>query len=208
MEDAAIRGGFVTALREHRDGFGLDVSDQQVSRVADYYDLVRVHNPILHLVGPATPAEFAIRHVLESLTLLEFLPVNARFADVGTGAGLPSVPCLIVRPDLKGFLIESKAKKVSFLREVAEKCELAERVTLIDRQFAETPRPVVGFVTCRALDRFAQNLPRLVKWSGDATLLFFGGPSLRDQLSDLGVKFIERLMPMSEQRYLFISTKK
>jgi 16S rRNA G527 N7-methylase RsmG len=185
MEDAAIRGGFVTALREHRDGFGLDVSDQQVSRVADYYDLVRVHNPILHLVGPATPEVFAIRHVLESLTLLEFLPVDARFADIGTGAGLPSV-----------------------LREVAEKCELAERVTLIDRQFAETPRPVVGFVTCRALDRFAQNLPRLVKWSGDATLLFFGGPSLRDQLSDLGVEFIERLMPMSEQRYLFISTKK
>ena len=32
-----------------------------------FYDLIQEHNPILHLVGPMSAEEFAIRHVLESL---------------------------------------------------------------------------------------------------------------------------------------------
>ena len=73
----------------------------------------------------------------------------------------------------------------------------------VNRQFAELQRPNVSHVTCRALDRFTQHLPRLVKWSGNKTKLFFGGPTLRDALKLQTLTFEERLMPMSEQRYLF-----
>jgi 16S rRNA G527 N7-methylase RsmG len=53
------------------------------------------------------------------------LPVKAKFADVGTGAGLPSIPCVIARADLRGVLIESKIKKAMFLEKVLVKCNLA-----------------------------------------------------------------------------------
>jgi hypothetical protein len=43
-----------------------------------------------------------------------------------------------------------------------------------------------------------------LKWSKHAQLLFFGGPSLREELQKNRVKFKEKLMPFSEQRYLFI----
>ena len=195
---------FIETIQDHQSDFGLKLEEDQIEKLADYYRLVQEHNPILHLVAPSTEEEFAVRHILESLVLLEFLPRNAGFADVGTGAGLPSIPCLIVREDLRGVLIESKLKKAVFLREAVEKCGLENRANLINRQFEEVSRPDVSFVTCRALDKFTQKLPKLLKWSRGAKLLFFGGNSLRDELVKNRVKFEEKLMPFSEQRYLFI----
>lgn len=203
-----MRGEFISAIRSNQVAFGLELPDERLERLADYYELVQQHNPILHLVAPCSADEFAVRHVLESLTLLEFLPEKARFADVGAGAGLPSIPCLIALDDLRAALIESKEKKVGFLQKVLANCQLLERADIINRQFAEIQKPDVSYVTCRALDRFTQNLPRLLKWSGDCTLLFFGGPSLREALTKNGVRFVEKLMPMSEQRFLFISRRR
>ena len=128
-----MRDEFITASRANEASFGLALSDDTLARLADYYELVIEHNPILHLVGPCSPEEFATRHILESLTLLEYLPTEARFADVGPGAGLPSIPCLIARDDLHAVLIESKEKKAQFLRATFEACGLGERAEVIDR---------------------------------------------------------------------------
>ena len=199
-----MREKFIEAIQKFQPDFGLNLPENKIEKLADYYELVQNHNPLLHLVAPTTAEEFALRHILESLVLLEFLPGNAKFADVGTGAGLPSIPCLIAREDLRGVLLESKLKKAAFLREVLSKCGLENRANIINRQFEEVSRPEVSFVTCRALDRFTQKLPKLLKWSRPATLLFFGGNSLRDELRKNRVKFEEKLMPFSEQRYLFM----
>lgn len=202
-----VRDAFIKAVETHRSAFGLDLGSDVIDRLADHFDLVMEHNPLLHLTAPSTPEEFAVRHVLESLTMLEFLPNGARFVDIGSGAGFPAIPCLIARDDLHGSLIESKAKKAGFLRTAIAKCELVERAEVINKQFSETPRPDVSYVTCRALDRFSEHLPRLIKWSGDCTLLFFGGPALGEAIRRLGLKIEERLMPMSEQRYMFVSPR-
>ncbi len=197
------REEFIAATGAHQAAYGLDLGADVISRLADHFDLVIEHNPLLHLTGPSTPQDFAIRHVLESLTLLEFLPDRSRLADIGSGAGFPPIPCLIARDDLKAHLIESKEKKASFLKAAVEKLGLDMRVTVINNQFAETPRPNITHVTCRALDRFSQHLPRLVKWSGNKTLLFFGGPAVRKEMQRLGLHIEEKLMPLSEQRYLY-----
>jgi len=195
---------FIETIQNHQADFGLKLEKNHLEKLADYYELVQKNNPILHLVGPSSEEEFAIRHILESLTLLEFLPRNAKFADVGTGAGLPSIPCLLVREDLGGTLIESKLKKAAFLQEALSKCGLENRTNIINRQFEEISKTAVSYVTCRALDKFTQKLPKLLKWSKGTGLLFFGGNSLREELLKNRVKFREKLMPFSEQRYLFI----
>ena len=198
-----VRDEFINSIRGNQRTFDLDLPDEAINRLADYYELVQQHNPILHLVGPCPPEEFATRHILESLTLLKHLPHRARFADVGTGAGLPSIPCLIARDDLSAILIESKEKKAGFLQTVLAECQLAGRGEVINRQFAEFPRPDVSYVTCRALDKFTENLPRLLKWSGDCTLLFFGGPALETELEKKQLHIASQLMPLSSHRYLF-----
>lgn len=194
---------FIAALQANQDFFNVSLSEKNLSDLAVYYAVVRKHNEILHLVAPCSPEEFAVRHVLESLTLLDFLPPNAAFADVGAGAGLPSIPCLIARGDARGVLIESKEKKTNFLREAAAECSLENRVEILNRQFEELPTPLVSHVCCRALDKFTRKLPRLLKWSGAAAVLLFGGGNLRGELEKRDVKFGEKLLPLSEQRYLF-----
>ena len=198
---------FIEAIRKNQNEFGLNLVENQISRLADFYELIMANNEILHLVAPCSAEEFATRHILESLTLLEFLPKHAKFADVGTGAGLPAIPCLLVREDLKGYLIESKLKKAKFLEIVLAKFKLSNQARIIDRQFEEVDRPEVSHITCRALDKFTNKLPRLLKWAKNANLLLFSGNSLRDQLNNNHVTFQEKLMPLSDQRFLFISQK-
>jgi 16S rRNA (guanine527-N7)-methyltransferase len=196
---------FIRALENNQEAFGISLSAEKIFNLTKYYELVCKHNDILHLVAPSSPETFAVRHILESLFAENFLPQNARFADIGTGAGLPSVPCLIARKDLRGFMIESKLKKASFLREVLKQCKLEDRAEILNRQFEELEKPDVDFITCRALDKFIEKIPKILKWSKDCSLLFFGGNSLGENLEKRGVKFIRKLIPSSEQRFLFIA---
>ncbi|CAN5489284.1 MAG: 16S rRNA (guanine(527)-N(7))-methyltransferase RsmG [Acidobacteriota bacterium] len=202
-----MRDVFINAVKSHQASFRLELLEKQISRLADYYEIVHKHNEILHLVAPMPPQEFTIRHILESLTLLEFLPENTRFADVGTGAGLPSIPCLLVREDLRAVLIESKLKKTKFLEEAAAELKIADRVRIINRQFEEIEGGQFTIVTCRALDKFSDKVPRLLKWSKRRSLLLFGGNNLREALITSKLSFAEKLMPLSDQRFLFVVSR-
>jgi len=199
-----VRDELVSAIRSNQAAFGVDLSDDVIARLGDYFDLVQKHNPILHLVGPSTPEEFATRHILESLTMLEFLPQGARFADVGAGAGLPSIPCLIARNDLYGQLIESKEKKTKFLTEAIGELGIGARAKVANLQFAEVDLKDIDHVCSRALDKFEATLPRLLKWAGKRRLLLFAGNNLGAAMEKHRVAFTSRLMPLSERRFLFV----
>ncbi|HSK30170.1 MAG TPA: hypothetical protein VLA17_09420, partial [Candidatus Limnocylindria bacterium] len=63
------------------------------------------------------------------------------------------------------------------------------------------------FITCRALDKFSDKLPRLLKWGKGQTMLLFGGNNLRETLEKLRIGFDAERMPLSEQRFLFLLEK-
>lgn len=199
-----MENDFAGSIKKYQSDFQINLSNEKISALDDYYKIVLAHNDLLHLVAPCSPEIFAVRHVLESLTLLEYLPKKAKFADIGTGAGLPSIPCLIVREDLRGYLIESSQKKSGFLQEAMTKLGLKNRAEIINKQFEEVQKPFVNFVTSRALDKFTKKLPALVKWSGNSRLALFGGHNLRETLKEINLKFSEKLTPQSGQRFLFI----
>jgi 16S rRNA (guanine527-N7)-methyltransferase len=198
-----VKEEFVKALFRHQAEFGLDLPVDTVERLADYFALVLEHNPLLHLVGPCPPEEFATRHILESLVLLQHLPHSGGLADVGTGAGLPSIPCLLVRDDLKATLIESKVKKAHFLESALKILDLSSRASVVNRQFEETTAGYNNVITCRALDKFDEKLPRLVKWSRPRKMLLFGGNRLSERLKRLGLSVRDELLPMSTARFLY-----
>ena len=190
---------FEQSLLANMGAFDVALAADDVDRLRTYYSLLIRWNDRLHLVAPCSPAEFATRHVLESLMLLKHLPHGAKIADIGSGAGLPIVPCLIARPDLEVTLIESSQKKAVFLREAI--AAVGRRATIIARRFEDVEAPDVQFVTCRALDQFVSKIPSLLAWAPEgSTLLFFGGEKLLDA---------ERyLIPGSERRYLFLRKNK
>lgn len=199
------RQEFVDSLAAHAGGFGVRLDNEQGRRLADYFEMVERWNARLHLVAPCAPAEFAVRHVLESLLSLQYLPPGAAFADVGSGAGLPAIPCLVARADLRATLFESSAKKSVFLYETLSALGLREAARVVNARFEETTAPAVEAVACRAIERFAEVLPRLAAWSPKgARLLLFGGESLRGSVERLGRSYSAERIPESERRLLYI----
>lgn len=201
-------GEFSEAVVRAGATFGLTIRDRDVQRLADYYALVMKWNERLHLIAPCSPTEFAIRHVLESLLLLKHLPLNASIVDIGSGAGLPTIPCLLVRDDLTATLIESSQKKGVFLREALRAVKPAGRAQLTVARFEDVASPRAGFVTCRALDRFEHTLPTLVEWAPpNATFLLFAGHTVRKRIESLFSNAQIELIPQSEQRFLVIARR-
>ena len=186
----------------------VQLRERDIERLGDYYQLVLKWNPRLHLVAPCSSEEFAVRHILESLVLLPHLSQGARVTDVGSGAGLPIIPCLIMRDDLRATLIESSQKKVVFLREALRSFGGQEPPRLIAARFEDVPVPATDFVTCRALDRFQQLLPDLIDWAPrSSTLLLFAGDALRNQIERLIPSAAAERMPNSARRFLIIAKR-
>jgi 16S rRNA (guanine527-N7)-methyltransferase len=207
METAV--GEFAEAVGRDAAAFGLTLSDSDIQRLTDYYTLVMKWNARLHLIAPLSPQEFATRHVLESLLLLKHLPPNASIVDVGSGAGLPTIPCLLVRDDLSATLIESSQKKGVFLREALRAVRPSSRTAVVVARFEEVLAPQADFVTTRALDRFREILPELVEWaSPNATFLMFAGMDVRKRIELLFSSAYVELIPQSEHRFLVIASRK
>ena len=62
--------------------YGMQLGAETLAHLAEYYALLIRWNQRLHLVAPCSPEEFATRHILESLLLLDHLPQSARVADI------------------------------------------------------------------------------------------------------------------------------
>ncbi|MBA3438604.1 MAG: class I SAM-dependent methyltransferase [Pyrinomonadaceae bacterium] len=195
---------FVRALESHAARYEVLLSARDQAGLRKYYEHLQAWNPRLHLVAPCSPKEFATRHVLESLVALHYLPHGATVCDVGSGGGLPIIPCLIVRPDLSATLIEASAKKAVFLRESLRHTGVHAQSQVVCARFELTPMPEALFVTCRALDRFTELFSTLAEWTaGASTLLLFGGHTLREQIEKAGLLYTAVHLPESGQRFLF-----
>lgn len=199
------RGEFDKVLAERAGRFGVELEDETRARLGEYFELVAAWNPRLHLVAPCAPSEFAERHVLESLMALPFIPEGATVLDVGSGAGLPAIPCLVARPDLKAVLVEASQKKSVFLREALSKLGLSGRARVLAERFEKVVPPDADCLTCRAIERFTEILPIIIKWAARVpTLLLFGGETVRERLEAGGLTFETVRVPESERRYLFV----
>ena len=196
---------FRGAITTNAERYDVQLSEDALRRLCDYYELLLAWNSRLHLVAPCSATEFAMRHVLESLLLLPHLQPGARIADIGSGAGLPMIPNLIARQDIHATLIESSPKKSVFLREALRHTETATQGAVIAERFENLPTRAVDYVTCRALDRFTQMFPAMLSWSPpQSTLLLFGGDTLRRQIESVSLEYSSVTVPDSERRYLFI----
>ncbi|MDT5121606.1 MAG: rRNA (guanine527-N7)-methyltransferase [Acidobacteriota bacterium] len=199
---------FTNALAESAPRYDVRLNAQAIRQLQDYYELLLFWNTRLHLVAPCSPAEFATRHVLESLCALPHISEAARVVDVGSGAGLPIIPCLIAWPSFHATLIESSQKKAIFLREALRTVGAQGSSELIAERFEMTLAPEAEFITCRALERMTKMFKQLLDWSPRAsTLLLFGGEALRTEIEMFALTYQTIHIPESERRFLFVIKK-
>mgnify|MGYP002626854359 CR=1 FL=1 len=111
-------------FRGELERFGLD--EAQIDLCEKFYRLVFEQNRVMNLTAITEPREFAIKHIIDSLSAWddEIFQGVETLADIGTGAGFPAIPLKIFKPQLKLCLIDSLAKRTEFLKRVVAELEL------------------------------------------------------------------------------------
>lgn len=104
-------------FKEITKNYGFDLTEEQMDLFDRYAEYLVEWNEKINLTAITDPKEICIKHFLDSLLFFKAvsLPEKASLIDVGTGAGFPSVPCKIVRPDLFLTLLDSLNKRIQFL---------------------------------------------------------------------------------------------
>ncbi|MBQ2972577.1 MAG: 16S rRNA (guanine(527)-N(7))-methyltransferase RsmG [Ruminococcus sp.] len=100
----------------------IELTDEQIEKLTRYYELLIEWNGKMNLTALTEPSDVALKHFCDSILLLKYaeIPENNSLIDVGTGAGFPSLPIKIIRPDIKLCLLDSLNKRLVFLSEVVK----------------------------------------------------------------------------------------
>ncbi|SFB52990.1 16S rRNA (guanine527-N7)-methyltransferase [Cohnella sp. OV330] len=144
-----------------RTDLGIELNDIQLDQYESYYRLLVEWNEKMNLTGITERGAVYEKHFYDSLTL-GALPeaVSARsMADIGAGAGFPSIPFKIAFPQLEVTIVDSLAKRIRFLQTVVDELQLGN-VTLVHGRAEDIGRlgehrDRYDLVTARAVARLA-----------------------------------------------------
>ncbi len=115
-----------TYLTEAIKDYKITLSEEQISQLERYYELLCEWNEKINLTAITDPKGVAVKHFADSLSIFNYInvPQNARVIDVGTGAGFPGLVLKIARPDIKLTLLDSLQKRLNFLQVVCNELNL------------------------------------------------------------------------------------
>ena len=89
--------------------------ERALDRFEIYHRLLSEWNERMNLTAITDPVAVAEKHFADSLAALPYLKPGMKVVDVGTGAGFPGVPLLIMEPGLELTLADSLQKRLTFL---------------------------------------------------------------------------------------------
>ena len=97
----------------------------QIAQFELYLSMLVEYNRRFNLTAIVERDAVIVKHFLDSLTLLDFLPKEPiKLIDIGSGAGFPGAPLKIVRPDIELTMLDGTMKKILFLRALIDALEL------------------------------------------------------------------------------------
>lgn len=126
----------------------------QMERMAHYAELLVDKNDKINLISRKDCENVIENHIFISAFISEYLPdrVN-RYLDIGTGGGLPGIPLGIIRPMMRGVLVDSTGKKIDALSEFIDHLKLgnvkAENCRVEDQEFVDKYKNTFDLVVSR-----------------------------------------------------------
>ena len=117
---------------------GFNPEPTRTERLAYFAKLVIEKNKKLNLISKRDVDSVIEKHVFLSAYISKYLPDKvSKYLDIGTGGGFPGIPLAIMRPDLRGILVDSTAKKITAVQEFIDKLKLSNVIADNDRVESE-----------------------------------------------------------------------
>ena len=130
-----------------RDGAALDRLAEAVGTSIDpavrgsllrFAELVSTWGRKTDLVKASSAAQLVEVLFLDAFVVARFLHCG-RLIDVGAGAGAPTLPLLLLRPDLQATLLEPRRRRVAFLRTAVGALGLRARAQVREGRLESSP---------------------------------------------------------------------
>ena len=132
----------------------IELSQDKADKLLMLYEFLVEYNQNVNLTAITDFEEVVVKHFIDSVLPFSMIEIkeNSSFIDVGTGAGFPSIPLMIVRPDLKGTLLEALNKRCVFLEKACDLTEVDAKVVHGRAEdYAKEKREAFDFATARAV---------------------------------------------------------
>ncbi len=102
-----------------KNGLPEFVSDDIFDKLYTLTERMLTVNEYMNLTAITDIDGIVLKHYVDSLTVSKYIPSGASVIDVGCGAGFPSLPLAIARPDLTITALDSTAKRINYINECA-----------------------------------------------------------------------------------------
>jgi len=108
------------------DMMGVSYDQTAIERFEAFHAILDEYNQKMDLTAVLDEDERIDRHDLDSAAPLAkgLLAPQAKVIDVGTGAGFPGMPLLILRPDLEMTFLDALNKRILFLQDALSRLGL------------------------------------------------------------------------------------
>ena len=131
FDENLFRQSIVRIFDENGKGYMLD--GEKIEKFLRLTDIMLTENEKYNLTAIKEPDKIILNHYLDCAYLAEKLDSGASVADVGCGAGFPTLPIAIFRPDLRILGIDSTAKRTNYVAMAARELSLGNVKTLTAR---------------------------------------------------------------------------
>ena len=155
---------FKKIFKEEIEKINEPIKEEQIKKFYEYMVLLKDWNEKINLTAITEEKDIIIKHFIDSLTINKYLKDNEKVIDVGTGAGFPGIPIKIINDKINMDLLDSLNKRINFLNEVKEKCEIDNINCIHSRieDFAIKNREKYDVATSRAVAKLAVLLEYLL----------------------------------------------
>ncbi len=117
---------------------GFNPEPTRSERLAYFAKLVVEKNKKINLISKRDVDSIIEKHVFLSAYISKYLPDKvSKYLDIGTGGGFPGIPLAIMRPDLRGILVDSTEKKIKAVQDFIDKLKLSNVIADNDRVESE-----------------------------------------------------------------------
>lgn len=141
----------------------IDINSEQLGNFEKYAVLLKEWNEKMNLTAITDDEGIAVKHFIDSISLLKFFDIKGKVIDIGTGAGFPGIPLKIMCPQIELTLLDSLNKRLIFLDEVCS--QLSIDAELIHSRAEEAAlKPEYREKYDIAVSRAVANLPALCEY--------------------------------------------